>query len=56
MHRDMRVTSAVDGHVVLSTGEELDSELIVGTAGTADLPLDERGYVVVRVGTDGQLF
>jgi NADH:quinone reductase (non-electrogenic) len=51
--------------VVLSTGEEFDSELIVWTVGNAanpmvrshtDLPIDERGMLIVRadlrVGTD----
>ncbi|MFI7678202.1 NAD(P)/FAD-dependent oxidoreductase [Actinophytocola sp. NPDC049390] len=65
VHLNTRVTAAVDGHVVLSTGEEFDSDLIVWTAGNGanpvvgshtDLPVDERGYVVVRpdlrVGTD----
>lgn len=45
--------SCVDGHVVLSTGEEFDSETIVWTAGVkanpvlarSDLPLDEAGRV-----------
>jgi NADH:ubiquinone reductase (H+-translocating) len=67
VHLNTTVTSAVDGHVVLSTGEEFDSELIVWTAGNGanpvigkhtDLPLDARGHVVVRpdlrVGTDAQ--
>jgi NADH:quinone reductase (non-electrogenic) len=65
VHLNTQVTSAVDGHVVLSSGEEFDSELIVWTAGNGanpvigrhtDLPVDERGYVVVRpdlrVGTE----
>lgn len=52
-----QVTSAVGGHVVLSSGEEFDSELIVWTAGDGanpgtgrhtDLPVDERGLIVVR--------
>lgn len=67
VHLDTQVTSAVDGHVVLSTGEEFDSELIVWTAGNGanpvigrhtDLPVDERGYLVVRpdlrVGTEAE--
>lgn len=67
VHLDTVVTSAVDGHVVLSNGEEFDSGLIVWTAGNAanpvvdhhtDLPDDERGLVVVRadlrVGTDAE--
>jgi NADH dehydrogenase len=65
VHLDTQVTSATGGHVVLSTGEEFDSELIVWTAGNAanpvvgmhtDLPVDERGFLVtrpdLRVGTD----
>ena len=67
VHLDTQVKSATDGHVVLSTGEEFDSELIVWTAGNAanpvvgmhtDLPVDERGFLVVRpdlrVGTDAE--
>jgi NADH dehydrogenase len=65
VHLDTQVKSAAGGHVVLSTGEEFDSELIVWTAGNAanpvvgmhtDLPADERGFLVtrpdLRVGTD----
>ncbi|MFG2512209.1 NAD(P)/FAD-dependent oxidoreductase [Streptomyces sp. NPDC048584] len=65
VHLNTRLLSAVDGHVVLSSGEEYDSELIVWTAGNAsnpvvhnhsDLPVDERGLLVVRpdlrAGTD----
>ena len=65
VHLNAQLLSAVDGHVVLSTGEEFDSELIVWTVGNAanpmvhnhtDLPIDERGMLVVRpdlrVGTD----
>ena len=48
-----RVESLVDGHVVLSTGEEFDAETIVWTAGVrphplleaTDLPLDEKKRV-----------
>jgi len=56
VHLDTQLVSATDGHVVLSTGEEFDSDLIVWTAGTAanpvvanhtDLPVDERGRLVV---------
>ncbi|MEU4678137.1 NAD(P)/FAD-dependent oxidoreductase [Micromonospora sp. NPDC023737] len=67
VHLNTQVTSAVGGHVVLSTGEEFDSELIVWTAGNGanpvisrhtDLPIDGRGLVVVRpdlrVGTDDE--
>ncbi|MDQ0893457.1 NAD(P)/FAD-dependent oxidoreductase [Agromyces ramosus] len=57
VHLDARVVSAVDGHVVLSNGEEFDANLIVWTAGNAahpviakhtDLPTDERGRLIVR--------
>ncbi|MBL7492726.1 NAD(P)/FAD-dependent oxidoreductase [Frankia sp. AgB1.9] len=57
VHLNTQVTSAADGHVVLSSGEEFDAELIVWTAGNGvnpvigrhtDLPVDERGLVVVR--------
>ncbi|GAA2805794.1 NAD(P)/FAD-dependent oxidoreductase [Crossiella cryophila] len=67
VHLDTTVVSALDGHVVLSTGEEFDSELIVWTAGNGpnpvvhrhtDLPVNGRGLVVVRpdlrVGTEEQ--
>jgi NADH dehydrogenase len=65
LHLDTVVESAVEGHVVLSDGEEFDSELIVWTAGNAanpvvakhtDLPVNDRGLLVVRadlrIGTD----
>ena len=65
VHLNTTVTSATGGHVVLSTGAEFDSELIVWTAGNGanpvignhtDLPVDERGFLVVRpdlrVGTE----
>lgn len=57
VHLDAQLLSAVDGHVVLSSGEEYDSGLIVWVAGNAanpvvtshtDLPLTARGYVRVR--------
>ncbi|MEV8376149.1 NAD(P)/FAD-dependent oxidoreductase [Kribbella sp. NPDC056861] len=57
VHLNSQVVSARDGHVVLSTGEEFDSELIVWTAGNAanpmvrshtDLPIDPRGLLSVR--------
>jgi NADH dehydrogenase len=67
VHLDTLVTSAENGHVTLSTGEEFDSELIVWTAGNGanpvigrhtDLPVDDRGFVVVRpdlrVGTEAE--
>jgi NADH:ubiquinone reductase (H+-translocating) len=59
------VVSAVNGRVTLSTGEEVDANLVVWTAGNnanpiiakhTDLPIDSRGYLVVRadlrVGTE----
>ncbi|MEU4476293.1 NAD(P)/FAD-dependent oxidoreductase [Micromonospora sp. NPDC023888] len=65
VHLNAQLLSARDGHVVLSTGEEFDSELIVWTVGNAanpmvhnhsDLPVDGRGMLVVRadlrVGTE----
>ena len=65
VHLGASLVSASGGHVVLSTGEEFDSELIVWTVGNAanpmvrshtDLPIDERGMLVVRadlrVGTE----
>jgi NADH dehydrogenase len=65
LHLGARVLSAEGGHVVLSTGDEFDSGLIVWTAGNAanpvvakhtDLPLTDRGSIVVRadlrVGTE----
>ncbi|WP_406431276.1 FAD-dependent oxidoreductase [Streptomyces sp. NBC_00631] len=68
VHLDTQILSLADGHVVLSDGEEFDSALVVWTAGNAsnpvvhnhsDLPIDERGLLVVRpdlrVGTDSEL-
>ncbi|MET8153181.1 NAD(P)/FAD-dependent oxidoreductase [Actinoplanes sp. NPDC049668] len=65
VHLNSQLVSASDGRVVLSTGEEFDSELIVWTVGNAanpmvhnhtDLPINARGMLVVRadlrVGTD----
>jgi NADH dehydrogenase len=65
IHLNTQLRSAENGHVVLSTGEEFGSELIVWTAGNAanpiiarhtDLPTDGRGLLRVRadlrVGTD----
>lgn len=52
-----QMVSAVDGHIVLSTGEEFDANLIVWTTGNGanpvvakhtDLPTDERGLLKVR--------
>ncbi|MEU5484270.1 NAD(P)/FAD-dependent oxidoreductase [Streptomyces mirabilis] len=68
VHLNTQIHSLADGHVVLSNGEEFDSALVVWTAGNAsnpvvhnhsDLPIDERGLLVVRpdlrVGTDSEL-
>ncbi|GAA3551641.1 FAD-dependent oxidoreductase [Microlunatus spumicola] len=64
VHLETFMTSAEDGHVVLSDGTTIDTDLIVSTAGNAapvvarhtDLPVNGRGLVVVRadlrVGTD----
>jgi NADH dehydrogenase len=65
VHLDAQLVSAIDGHVVLSTGVEFDSDLIVWTAGNGanpmvrshtDLPVDPRGMLIVRadlrVGTE----
>lgn len=65
IHLNSQLLSAEGGHVVLSSGEEFDSHLIIWTAGNAanptvathtDLPVDARGSVIVRadlqVGTD----
>ncbi|WP_225845930.1 NAD(P)/FAD-dependent oxidoreductase [Streptomyces sp. HPF1205] len=67
VHLNTQMVSAEKSHVVLSTGEEFDSGLIVWAAGNAsnpvvhnhtDLPVDERGLLVVRpdlrVGTTAQ--
>jgi NADH:ubiquinone reductase (H+-translocating) len=51
-----RLESCVDGHVVLSDGEEFDAETIVWTAGVraspvltqTDLPVDEKGRIKCR--------
>jgi NADH dehydrogenase len=57
VHLGTTVTSFEDGRVHLSSGETIDSALVVWTAGIAanpviarhtDLPIDERGLVVVR--------
>ncbi|WP_141860093.1 NAD(P)/FAD-dependent oxidoreductase [Kribbella jejuensis] len=68
VHLNTTVTSAADGHVVLSDGSEFDSELIVWTAGNAatrllrnhtDFPHNERGMVQVRadlrIGTETEV-
>ncbi|MFK3978967.1 NAD(P)/FAD-dependent oxidoreductase [Micromonospora sp. NPDC050397] len=65
VHLGTRLVSAENGHVVLSDGEEYDTELLVWTAGNGahpvvathtDLPVDEHGLLRVRadlrVGTE----
>ena len=67
VHLNATMVSALDGHVVLSTGEEFDSNLIVWTVGNAanpmvrshtDLPINGRGMLIVRadlrVGTENE--
>ncbi|WP_382308402.1 NAD(P)/FAD-dependent oxidoreductase [Herbiconiux sp. UC225_62] len=67
VHLNTQLTSASGGHIVLSTGEEYDTELLVWTAGNAanpivakhtDLPVDQRGLLQVhadlRVGIEGE--
>ena len=67
VHLGAQLVSAEDGHVVLSTGESYDGEILVWTAGNGahpvvarqtDLPVDERGLLQVRadlrVGTEEQ--
>jgi NADH dehydrogenase len=67
VHLNTQLTSAAGGHIVLSTGEEYDTELLVWTAGNAanpvvakhtDLPVDQRGLLQVhadlRVGVEGE--
>jgi NADH dehydrogenase len=57
LHLNTQVVSAAAGHIVLSNGDEFDSNLIIWTAGNAanpilakhtDLPVDERGFLLVR--------
>ncbi|MGN6426206.1 MAG: NAD(P)/FAD-dependent oxidoreductase [Leifsonia sp.] len=68
IHLETQLTSAVDGHIELSTGESFDTDLIVWTAGVmanptvvrhTDLPIEERGRLRVRadlrVGTDEEI-
>ena len=65
VHLSTQVVSAVDGHVVLSTGEQFDAHIIIWAAGNGanhviakhtDLPVDSQGFLVVRadlrVGTE----
>ena len=54
IHLDTQLSSAVDGHIELSTGEKYESDLIVWTAGVmprpflrgTDLPIGPRGHVI----------
>lgn len=57
VHLASQLKSASDRHVVLSSGEEYDTSLLIWTAGNAanpmtarhtDLPIDERGLLTVR--------
>jgi NADH dehydrogenase len=65
VHLNTQVVSAVNRHVVLSTGEEFDSHIVIWAAGNGanpviakhtDLPIDPQGFLVVRgdfrVGTE----
>lgn len=69
VHLHTQVDSAVDGRVVLSDGQVLETELLVWTAGVVanplvtrhtDLPIDARGRVSVRpdlrVGTPDRIY
>jgi len=68
VHLNTQVVSGIDGHVVLSTGEQFDAHTIVWAAGNGanpviakhtDLPIDSRGFLIVRadlrVGTEDLL-
>jgi NADH dehydrogenase len=57
VHLQTQVVSIANGRVVLSNGEEFDSNLIVWTTGNApnptiakhtDLPVDQHGFLLVR--------
>jgi NADH dehydrogenase len=56
VHLNTQLTSAVGGHIELSTGEAFDTDLIVWTAGVmanpvlrnTDLPIEERGRLRVQ--------
>lgn len=57
IHLGAQLLSAADGHIVLSTGEEFESNTIVWTAGNGanpvvanhtDLPVTARGSIIVR--------
>jgi NADH:ubiquinone reductase (H+-translocating) len=68
VHLNTHVVSAVNGRVLLSTGEQFESNIIVWAAGNGanpiiakhtDLPVDSRGFLMVRadlrVGTEDRL-
>ena len=68
VHLNAHVVSAVNSRVVLSTGEQFDTNVIVWAAGSGanpviakrtDLPVDPQGFLIVRadlqVGTENQL-
>jgi NADH dehydrogenase len=57
VHLNTQVVSIANGRVMLSSGEEFDSNLIVWTTGNApnptiakhtDLPVDQQGFLLVR--------
>jgi NADH:ubiquinone reductase (H+-translocating) len=57
IHFNRQILFAASGHVVLSSGDEFDSNLIVWTTSNAanplvakhtDLPIDDRGFLLVR--------
>jgi NADH dehydrogenase len=56
VHLETRLNSCVDGHVVLSDGDEFDSDVLLWTAGIkpnplverTGFPLDERGRIIGR--------
>ncbi|HEU0256391.1 MAG TPA: NAD(P)/FAD-dependent oxidoreductase [Microbacteriaceae bacterium] len=68
IHLETQLTSAVDGVIQLSTGETMESDLIIWTAGVmanpkvtrnTDLPVDQRGRIKtradLRVGDDDEI-
>jgi len=57
VHLNTQVVLLVDGHAVLSTGEQFEANIIVWAAGNGanpiiakhtDLPIDSRGFLLVR--------
>ena len=68
MRLNTRLESCVDGHIVLSDGEEFDAETLVWTAGVkanpmnthTDLPVDDKGRLSCKAdlrveGIDGRV-